>query len=277
MKSYKTIDVDIEKHVATCTLSNPPEQLMNSVMVGDLLSLATEMEKDDDVRVVILTGGVTGIFITHYDVKELEAISKMMKGATPKKPAADKPQTEKKRRPLHPTNLAYNKFENMSKPVIAAINGVAMGGGCELTLACDLRYMADVGMIGLPESTVGILPGAGGTQRLPRLIGASKALEMMLLGRVLTPTQAEDIGLVHKVVAADKLLDHCKGVARILASRPPLTMTNIKKCVNEGMETSLLEGLHLEQNYFNELMNSTEALELMSSFNKKGGALKSGG
>lgn len=270
MKNYKMIKVEVEKHVATCTLFNPPRQFMNAAMVSDLSELTDALDKDDDVRVVIITGGVKDIFITHYDVGELETVSKAMKGAKP----PESPKPEPGRQPLHATHLAFNKLESMKKPVIAAINGVAMGGGCELTLACDLRYMADVGVIGLPESNVGILPGAGGTQRLPRLIGAAKALELMLLGQVVGPQQAEELGIVHKVVPADNLLEHCKSVASILASRPPLTMANIKKCVYEGMELPLLDALHLEQSYFTELMNSDEALELMKAFNKGEGGLE---
>jgi enoyl-CoA hydratase/carnithine racemase len=155
------------------------------------------------------------------------------------------------------------KLQRLSKPVIAAINGVAMGGGCELALACDFRYMAAGGRIGLPEVRVGILPGAGGTQRMARLLGVAKALELMLLGDTVDAETAERIGLVHRAVEPDRLLDEALALANELAKRPALSVALIKRCVLEGVELPLEEALHLEQDAFWRTMRSEDAARLM--------------
>ncbi len=158
-------------------------------------------------------------------------------------------------------------LQSMSKPVIAAINGIAMGGGCELTLACDFRYISKGGMIGLPEVRVGILPGAGGTQRMTRLLGTAKALELMLLGNVLSAEDAERVGLVHKAVEPDQLLPATLELANELAARPTLSIALIKRCILEGSALSLVDGLKLEQQAFGETMRSDDASRLMREYN----------
>ena len=160
-------------------------------------------------------------------------------------------------------------IQDLSKPVIAAINGTAMGGGCELALACDFRYIAKGGMFGLPEVRVGILPGAGGTQRMARLLGTAKALELMLLGQVVDADEAERIGLVHKSIEPDQLLTAVLSLAGELAERPPLSLALIKRCVLKGTELPLVDGLRLEQDAFLETMRSDDASRLMRSYQEE--------
>ena len=141
-----------------------------------------------------------------------------------------------------------------------------MGGGCELALACDFRYITKGGIIGLPEVRVGILPGAGGTQRMARLLGTAKALELMRLGQVIDAEEAERIGLVHKAVEPDQLLPAVLELANELAGRPPLSLALIKRCVLKGTELPLIDALRLEQDAFLETMRSDDAARLMREY-----------
>jgi enoyl-CoA hydratase len=227
-------------------------------MVSELQALAEEAEADSEVRSLILTGGVEGIFITHYDVGELsEAADAPTEGGA----VGAGPE-------LHGMHQVLLRLESLSKPVIAAINGTAMGGGCELALACDFRYMAQGGVMGLPEVRVGILPGAGGTQRMTRLLGTAKALELMMLGNVVDADTAERIGLVHRAVTPDRLMPEVLALARELAQRPPLSVALIKQCVHQGSEMPLPEALRLEQDAFWKTMRSDEAQRLMREYVK---------
>ena len=255
MASFKYLTVETADGVAVCTINNPPQNLMNAEMVTELSQLADQVEADASVRVLVLTGGVPGVFITHYDVRELLTISEALRQA----PAG--PPSE-----LHAVHQAFNKLQFSSKPVIAALNGITMGGGCELALGCDFRFMARVGVIGQPEILVGILPGAGGTQRLARVLGPARALDLALTGRVVGADEAEAIGLVHKALDADQLMPYALDFARSLAGQPPLSVAMIKKCVHEGGQLPLLDGLRLEQDCFWQTMVSDDAQRLMKDY-----------
>ncbi len=208
-------------------LTNPPRNLLNAPMVAELTALADELEQNSEVRALILTGGVEGIFITHYDVGELSTLSDRMRGSSTAAPGGAE---------LHGMHKLLLKLQSLPQPVIAAINGMAMGGGCELALACDFRYMAQGGRIGLPEVRVGILPGAGGTQRMTRLLGIAKATELMLLGEVVDAETAEHIGLVHRAFEPERLMPEALSLAEELAKRPPLSIALIKQCILKGSE-----------------------------------------
>ena len=255
MPEYEFLKVARDGPVAVCTIVNPPQNLMNGRMVQEFLRLADEVEADEAVRVLVLTGGVEGIFITHFDVSELVAGSAQLQQVESFRPDE-----------LHATHQAFNRFQSLPKPVIAALNGVATGGGWELALACDFRFMARVGFVGLPEVLVGILPGAGGTQRMARLLGTAKALEMILLGRLVTADEAEPMGLIHKAFDPQDLMTGVMAFARTLAERPPVSVAQIKKCIHQGAELPLLEGLKLEQDCFYETMRSEDALRLMKDY-----------
>jgi enoyl-CoA hydratase len=253
MSEYRFIQTRLEGPALVATLVNPPRNYLNAAMVAELDALADAVEGDERVRALILTGGVEGIFITHYDVGELVRVSD---AARERALPGEGPE-------LHAMHRMLLKLQRLSKPVIAAINGVAMGGGCELALACDFRYMAHGGRIGLPEVRVGILPGAGGTQRMGRLLGVAKALELMLLGDTVDAATAERIGLVHRAVRPERLLDEALALAAELARRPPLSVALIKRCVLDGVELPLEEALQLEQEAFWRTMRSEDAARLM--------------
>lgn len=259
MADYQYFSVQRDGPVAVCTFTNPPLNLMNGAMIAELTQLASEIEADPDVRAMVLTGGVEGIFITHYDVSELVQAGEGLQQVQEFQPDE-----------LHATHQAYNRLQAMPKVVIAALNGTTMGGGCELALACDFRFMARVGLIGCPEALVGILPGAGGTQRMARILGTAKALEMILQGKVVEADEAEAIGLIHKALDPQDLMPHVMEFARTIAQRSPVSVAMIKRCIHEGSQLPLLEGLKLEQQCFWQTMRSEEALRLMREYVERG-------
>lgn len=256
MSEYRFVRLRREGPAAVAELVNPPRNFLNGAMVAELDALADAVEADERVRSLILTGGVEGIFITHYDVGELARLADA---------ARDRPEMGAGPE-LHGMHRMLLKLQRLSKPVIAAINGVAMGGGCELALACDIRLMARSGVIGLPEARVGIIPGAGGTQRMARLLGAGRALELMLSGSVVDAGTAERIGLVHRAVEPVRLLDEALALAAELAERPALSLALIKRCVWEGADLPLEEALRLEQDAFWRAMRSGDAARLMRAY-----------
>ena len=207
MTEYRFLKLRSEGAALVVELTNPPRNLLNAPMVAELTALADELEQNSEVRALILTGGVEGIFITHYDVGELSTLSDRMRGSSTAAPGGAE---------LHGMHKLLLKLQSLPQPVIAAINGMAMGGGCELALACDFRYMAQGGRIGLPEVRVGILPGAGGTQRMTRLLGIAKATELMLLGEVVDAETAEHIGLVHRAFEPERLMPEALSLAEEL-------------------------------------------------------------
>jgi len=271
---YRYVQTRREGPALVITLTNPPRNLMNAPMVAELTALADAVEKDRDVRAVILTGGVEGIFITHYDVGELSALSDRLStrasaGAAARlKTGIREPSSSPGGGELHGMHQLLLKLQSLPQPVIAAINGTAMGGGCELALACDFRYMAKGGLMGLPEVRVGILPGAGGTQRMTRLLGVAKAMELMLLGNVVDAETAERIGLVHRAVEPEQLMPEALALAEELAKRPPLSVALIKQCILKGSEMPLVEALHFEQDAFWQTMRSEDAGRLMREYTK---------
>ncbi|MHB8683714.1 MAG: enoyl-CoA hydratase/isomerase family protein [Dehalococcoidia bacterium] len=261
MTNYTYLRTEREDATLVVTMINPPRNFLNAPMVAELTALAEEVERDESVRVLVLTGGIDGVFITHYDVGELAGASDMAR--VRESLGGDEPGS---RAQLHGMHRLLLKLQALPQPVIAAINGVAMGGGCELALACDFRYMAEGYSIGLPEVRVGILPGAGGTQRMARLLGTAKALELMLLGDVVDARTAERIGLVHRAVEAARLRGEALALAAALAERPRLSVALIKQCVLQGCEMPLLDALRFEQEAFWQTMRSDDAARLMRRY-----------
>jgi enoyl-CoA hydratase len=256
---YEYIQTHREGTTLIATMSNPPRNLMNAPMVAELTAMAEAAERDAEVRALILTGGVDGIFITHYDVGELSALSDRLRGSAPASPGGGE---------LHGMHKLLLKLQSLPQPVIAAINGTAMGGGCELALACDFRYMAKTpgAVIGLPEVRVGILPGAGGTQRMTRILGVARATELMLLGNVVDAETAESIGMVHRAVESEQLLPEALALANELAKRPALSVALTKQCILRGSEMPLLDALHFEQGALWKTMRSEDAGRLMREY-----------
>jgi len=255
---YQYLTTRRDGAILLCTITNPPRNLLNATIVAELSRLADEVAADEGMRALVFTGGVEGIFITHYDVGELSGTAD---AAREHASLGGGPQ-------LHGMHQLLLKLQRLRVPVIAAINGTAMGGGCELALACDFRYMARGGQIGLPEVRVGILPGAGGTQRMTRLLGVAKATELMLLGNTLDADAAERVCLVHRALDPERLLPEALALAEELGKRPPLSIELIKQCILQGSELPLEEALHFEQTAFWKTMRSEDASRLMRAYLK---------
>src|SRR5208337_4247398 len=211
-----------DQGIAFVTIGTP-ELIYLTAQTGEELDAVTrEIESDQSVRAAVFTGGSPGVFVQHYSVRELVSIAEQLRasGAT---------FDERNEAQSFSLDSACRRVETMPKPAIAAINGNCMGGGLEFALCCDIRIAEDGPyQVGLPEVTVGILPGGGGTQRMPRVIGMARALEFMLLGRRLTPREAAAFGLVNEV-APGKALERAMEVAGQLASQSPRAMAHIKR------------------------------------------------
>ena len=244
----------LEDGIFTVTFANPPDGFFAGAMAEDLLALLPAMAADD-VLAVILQGGVPGAFIRHYSVAELAALSDALRA---------KGRTFDEATPVdhHAMNRIAEGLEALPKPAIAALNGTAMGGGWELAMACDLR-IAEAGdhAYGLPEARLGILPGAGGTQRLARLVGEARALEMTLRGRTVGPEEALALGMVHEV--APDAAARGREIARELASRPAKALAHIKRLVRAALPPIDPETLQLESRLFLDLAVSDDGNALM--------------
>jgi enoyl-CoA hydratase len=242
--------------VAVITYANPPFGTMTAAGASEMLEAVTVADDDAAVRVVVITGGLPGIFIRHYDVGELSAASDALADAPPRPPPAP---TSPAARPSGFLGLT-DVIAAMDKPVIAAINGLCMGGGFELSLACDLRIAGKgVEAIGLPETRVGIFPGGGGTQRLPRVIGEAKALEVILRGLTFSGPAAFELGMVHEL--ADDPLARALEIGAELASRGAEGLAYAKRLTRAALDRPLAEGLADERRTFGAVMRTASARE----------------
>jgi enoyl-CoA hydratase/carnithine racemase len=242
--------------VRLITYANPPFGTMTAAGSTEMFDAVTAAVGDSGVRVIVITGGLPGIFIRHYDVGELSIMSDTLGGAAPPTP----PPQPGARRPgfLELTDL----IAAADKPVIAAINGLCMGGGFELSLACDLRIAGkDVAAIGLPETRVGIFPGGGGTQRLPRIVGEAKAVEMILRGLTVDGPGAGALGIVHEVV--DDPLARALEIAAELATRGAEGLAFAKRLTRAALDRPLAEGLADERASFLAVMRTASAREAL--------------
>ena len=264
-----TFDTERDGRVLVVRFDNPPRNFMDGRMVDELTALVRSLRRDRGTGAVVLTGRPDDLFITHYDMAELLASAEQSafeltpgtarasyraltgvarlpgaRGAMRKSPAAGVLD-------LQATQDLFRALERLDKVAVAAINGQAISIGCELALACDVRYIADDGRaIGLPEVTIGVLPGAGGAQRLARAVGRARALELLLEATLLTPHDALAAGLVHRVVPHDELLGEAVETAHRLARRAPLSVAAAKRAVLDGASRPLAEGLALERSWF---------------------------
>jgi len=233
--------------------ANAPFGTMTAAGAAEMFGAMKAASEDAPVRVIVITGGVPGIFIRHYDVGELSDAADRVQSAAPRAPSP--PGT----RPPG-FHALTDLIAAIEKPVIAAINGLCMGGGFELSLACDLRITSSsVTAIGLPETRLGIFPGGGGTQRLPRIIGEAKALEMILRGLTVTGTRAHEMGIVHEV-AADPLARALE-IGAELASRGAEGLALAKRLTRAALDRPLADGLADERKSFSAVMRTASARE----------------
>lgn len=251
--SLKYLTVSQENHIVTCTMSNPPTHTMVAPEVEELHRFLDEIEGRKDVRVVVLTGANDDVFIKHYEVGELATSSEGQQGN-----GADAPTTDAPRH--HAMNRLCLRLEALDAITIAAVNGNAAGGGCELSLACDFRLLKQGDYrYGLPETSVGIIPGAGGTQRFARLLGTAKALDLILHAHLMTPDEALDIGLAHRVFPATSYREDVATFAADLAGRSPIGLQMAKRSIQQGAALPMGDALFLEQEAFATCMRSKDA------------------
>lgn len=262
------VDCAIEDGIATVTFTNPPKGFFTSDMVVQLGGIMTALEADPAVRVIIFTGGLPDVFIRHFSVEEIIGMAAALK----QRRAQGLPNPRFARTPLR---LVWEQVDNCQKPTIAAINGYCGGGGCELTLCCDIR-LAGPGdyTIGQMEILVGLLPGAGGTTRLARAVGTAKALEWVLRGRTFDPKEAAREGLVHHYIEGD-VLAAARAMAREFLDKPPAALAYIKQVLRSSHGRPTAEGVDEEGDLFaNLIVQDERCVEMMKEYVAGGHQLK---
>jgi enoyl-CoA hydratase len=247
------LQVAVDGGVARVTINRPDKlNALNGEVMAALDGAFAEFGADAAVRAIVLTGAGEKAFVAGADIKELSSLSPLECGAI----AARGQQV-------------FARIERLGKPVIAAINGFALGGGLEMALACTFRTASTKARLGLPEITLGILPGYGGTQRLPRVVGRGRALEMMLTGEPIDAQEAFRIGLVNRVFEPEQLLPETLKIAAKLAKQAPVAARSILQAVNDGNDQPLAAGLALEAALFGQLASSADTKEGLQAFVEK--------
>ena len=249
--SYETLVYGKEGGIGTITLNRPKQKnAINDVMMAELSDLIRDITVDDEVRVVVVTGGKDH-FAAGADIKLVSTIGSALK-------AYDFSRSS-----------PISDLENLEKPVIAAISGFALGGGLELALACDLRIVTETSVFGQPEINLGIIPGSGGTQRLPRVVGLTKAKEMLFTGDIIDAREAYRLGLVNKVVSVEKLMEEVSKVAAKIAAKPAMAVKVTKAVVNGGINMDLDSALRFEAQSFGLLFSTRDQKEGVNAFIEK--------
>jgi len=239
--------------VAILTLNRP--EVMNSfnfAMLNALKAVIEEIRFDPEIRVVIITGAGEKAFCSGADLKERATLGPM-----------------EVKKFIYTIRNLFTEIENLNKPVIAAVNGVALGGGTELSLACDIRIASNNAGMGLTETRLAIIPGAGGTQRLPRLIGRGLAKELIFTGKRVTAAEALEIGLVNRVCEGEKLIEEAMKLAEMICETGPIAIEQAKYAINKGMETDLATGLAIESNAYWITIPTEDRLEGLAAFREK--------
>lgn len=249
--SYENIILSREDKTAIITI-NRSESLnaLNAKTIKEISSALDELASDHEVRVIILTGSGEKSFVAGADIKEF----------------SDFNQEKAEELARNGQNILFNKIENLSKPVIAAVNGFALGGGLELAMSCHIRYASENAKMGLPEVTLGLIPGYGGTQRLPKLVGKGIANEMIFSAKMIPAQKAKEIGLVNEVFPIEELLTKTKELAKTIANNSPMAISRAIQATNLS-DTD--KGFETEIKYFGELFELEDKKEGVSAFLEK--------
>jgi len=252
--AYQEIIYEKENGLATITFNRPEvRNALNYLAIDEALEAAGDAEADDSVRVLILTGAGDKAFVAGADIEELRQ----------RNTSTELGERSARRRVL------ANLLETMSKPTIAAINGAAVGTGLELAMACTIRIASENAKFGQPEINLGIMPGNGGSQRLPRLVGEGRAMEMILTGDLIDAQEASRIGLVNRVVPQAELMPCVKELATKLAAKPPLAVKLVKNAIHTGLNMNLNDGIEYENKLFAVLCGSQDKQEGVAAFLEK--------
>ncbi len=249
---YSAIEISVVDRVATITVNRPDKlNALNAATIGELGDAIDEIRARDDIGGAVLTGAGRA-FVAGADISELAAQTPM----------------QAKQRALRGQQI-FRRFETSTKPVIAAVNGFALGGGCELAMSCHLRVASDAAKFGQPEVKLGICPGYGGTQRLPRLVGMGRALQLLMTGEMIDAAEAYRIGLVNRVVPGAELLTTADAMLRQMLANGPLALSSCIEAVIRGTEAPLEDGLNLEANHFALLAGTQDMVEGTRAFLEK--------
>lgn len=258
--SYETLLCEVENQIATVTLNRPKVlHALNSQVFDELESVFLMLKDDARVRVILLTGSGEKAFAAGADINELAATNTVT-------------GTAKARR----GQSVFRLIETCGKPVIALVNGFALGGGCELALSCTMRVASETARLGQPEVKLGLIPGYGGSQRLPRLVGRSAALKMLLTGEMITAAEALRIGLVDEVVSADRLMARGLELAHTIAGMAPLAVAGCLEAVERGSDLGLEAAIDVEAEIFGRLCGTADKAEGTAAFLEKRSAVWTG-
>jgi len=253
MSNYENILFGKENGIGIVTINRPKVlNALNAATILELDRLFDEIARDDSIHVVIVTGSGEKAFVAGADIAEMASMS-AIEGRNWGKLA----------------QAVFNKLENLPQPVIAAVNGFALGGGCELAMACDIRIASEKAKFGQPEVSLGITPGFAGTQRLPRLVGKGRAKELLFSGGMIDAAEAHRIGLANKVVTPEELIAAARDMAGIIMSRGPVAVRLCKAAVNEGLDMDLESGVAYEAEVFGLCFATADQKEGMSAFLEK--------
>ena len=260
MVDYKHLEIEDQGQIIICYLSNPPTHTLTAQGLLEIHDFLDSLVSNKELRILAFTGAGEDVFIRHYEVGELADTAEKNIG---RKEETKKPDNNPIKE-LHGFHKMLLKIRDLDAIVVAGINGNTAGGGCEFSLGCDLRVMSSGDyFIGLPETSVGILPGGGGTQRLARLIGSSRALDLILHGQLISNVKALEFGIINEILPKESFLKSLKEYCRILANRAPIALREVKRAIHRGMDLPLEEALLLEQEAFNKTMNSKDAAKAM--------------
>lgn len=249
---FETLELSVNGRVAVLSLNRPPMNPLNKKLFSELYEILEELENNDDIGAIIITGKGERAFAAGADISEMKELD-----------AAGIARMNRISR------KAFEKLENIGKPVIAAINGLALGGGCELALCCDFRICSENAKIALPEINLAIIPGGGGTQRLQRLIGQARAKELLYFGDMIKAQEAQAYGLVSKVVPLESLMDTALEWAAKLAEKPAVALKMMKTALHTGADTDLNNALTIETVCFGITFETEDRKEGMASFFEK--------
>lgn len=248
--SFPDLRFSIQDGLALLVIDRPKAlNALNEAVLSQIDLAWDRLEEDPAVRVVILTGGGEKAFVAGADISELKGLSQQQGFRAGRR-----------------GQRLFSRIEQSRLLTIAAVNGFALGGGLELAMACDIRVLSEKAVVGLPEVSLGVIPGYGGTQRMTRLVGPSHALELIATGRKIDAARAEAIGLANRVVAPDQLLDSCKALAQEILANAPLAVSAAKRAVRVASESKLDEGYYVEAREFAGLCASQDAKEGMTAF-----------
>lgn len=249
---YQYLKVSTEDGIGRIVIDNPPANALNSQVIQELDKIFIRLAGDNSIRAIILTGA-GNFFIAGADIKEIIKISSSK-------------EAEELARQGHEV---LGRIEAMEKPVVVAINGHCLGGGLELAMACHIRVAAEKARLGLPEINLGIIPGFGGTQRLPRLVGTSKGIEMILTGDMISAQEARSLGLVNKVVPDQDLMKEALGLGKKISSKGMVAVRSAMRAIREGYQVSLENGLNIESKYFGSVCETEDMKEGLTAFIEK--------